>query len=336
MACLVEALGMMLPGGAAIPAVHADRLRHGEASGKVAVDLARSALTPDRVMTEHAFESALRVLLAIGGSTNGIIHLTAIAGRLGLRLGLDRLDALSDETPVLVDLKPTGDFYMEDFYRAGGMPVVLQELKRYLHLDTLTVTGETLGQLLDKLYRFPEWQAVIHPADHPLQAAGALVVLKGNLAPDGAILKRSAASPHLLEVKGRAVVFTSLDDLAAFLTLYSYDGPAACQAVKQAGKAGTIKVVAFDAEPETQRCMADGVVQVMIGQRVYFYGYLSGWVMYAMSVLGEKETIKILDPWLVPLGKEGKIHLQTGVDVIKADTFNLYKEYLNSIGIPSQ
>jgi ribose transport system substrate-binding protein len=125
-------------------------------------------------------------------------------------------------------------------------------------------------------------------------------------------------------------------DLAAFLTLYSYDGPAACQAVKQAGKAGTIKVVAFDAEPETQRCMADGVVQVMIGQRVYFYGYLSGWVMYAMSVLGEKETIKILDPWLVPLGKEGKIHLQTGVDVIKADTFNLYKEYLNSIGIPSQ
>jgi dihydroxy-acid dehydratase len=214
MACLVEALGMMLPGGAAIPAVHADRLRHGEASGKVAVDLARSALTPDRVITEHAFENALRVLLAIGGSTNGIIHLTAIAGRLGLRLGLDRLDALSDETPVLVDLKPTGDFYMEDFYRAGGMPVVLQELKRYLHLDTLTVTGETLGQLLNKPYRFPEWQAVIHPADHPLQAAGALVVLKGNLAPDGAILKRSAASPHLLEVKGRAVVFTSLDDLA--------------------------------------------------------------------------------------------------------------------------
>ncbi len=214
MACVVEALGMMLPGGAAIPAVHADRLRHGEASGKCAVDLAHSGLTTDRIMTEHAFENALRVLLAIGGSTNGIIHLTAIAGRLGLRLGLEQLDALSDETPVLVDLKPTGDFYMEDFYRAGGMPVVLQELKRCLHLDTLTVTGETLGQLLDGPFQFPTWQEVIRPADHPLQSAGALVVLKGNLAPDGAILKRSAASPDLLEVRGRAFVFTSLDDLA--------------------------------------------------------------------------------------------------------------------------
>jgi len=125
-------------------------------------------------------------------------------------------------------------------------------------------------------------------------------------------------------------------DLAGFLTLYSYDGPAACQAVKQAEKVGEIKIVAFDAEPETQRCMADGAVQVMIGQRVYFYGYLSGWVMYAMSVLGEAETMKLLDPWLVDLGNEGKIHLQTGVDVIKADTFDLYKEYLDSIGIPSQ
>jgi len=125
-------------------------------------------------------------------------------------------------------------------------------------------------------------------------------------------------------------------DLAAFLTLYSYDGPAACQAVKQAGKKGTIKVIAFDAEPETQRCMSDGIVQVMIGQRVYFYGYLSGWVMYALSTIGKDATMKVLDPWLVPLGKEGKLHLQTGVDVIKADTFSLYKEYLNSIGIPSQ
>lgn len=125
-------------------------------------------------------------------------------------------------------------------------------------------------------------------------------------------------------------------DLAGFITLYSYDGPAACQAVKQAGKEGEVKIIAFDAEPETQRCMADGVVQAMIGQRVYFYGYLSGWVMYAMSVLGQEETMKLLDPWLVELGDEGKIHLQTGVDVIKADTFDLYKEYLESIGIPSQ
>lgn len=125
-------------------------------------------------------------------------------------------------------------------------------------------------------------------------------------------------------------------DLAGFITLYSYDGPAACQAVKQAGKEGEVKIIAFDAEPETQRCMSDGVVQVMIGQRVYFYGYLSGWVMYAMSILGVDETMALLDPWLVEMGEEGKIHLQTGVDVIKADTFELYQEYLESIGIPSQ
>jgi ribose transport system substrate-binding protein len=125
-------------------------------------------------------------------------------------------------------------------------------------------------------------------------------------------------------------------DLAGFITLYSYDGPAACQAVKQAGKEGEVKIIAFDAEPETQRCMADGVVQVMIGQRVYFYGYLSGWVMYAMSILGQEAVMELLDPWLVEMGDEGKIHLQTGVDVIKADTFELYQEYLESIGIPSQ
>jgi len=135
-------------------------------------------------------------------------------------------------------------------------------------------------------------------------------------------------------------------DLAGFITFYSYDGPMAGQAVAQAGMAGKVKVVAFDAEPETQRLMSEGVVQAMIGQRVYFYGYLSGYIMYAMTILGEEETIKVLDPILGPwpttatpdvaAGAEGKIHVNTGVDVIKADTFDLYKEYLNSIGIPSQ
>jgi len=126
------------------------------------------------------------------------------------------------------------------------------------------------------------------------------------------------------------------EDLAGFITFYSYDGPAACQAVKQAGKEGVVKIVAFDAEPETQRCMEEGAVQAMIGQRVYFYGYLSGHIMHAMSILGKDEVMGILDPYLQELGDEGKIHLNTGVDVIKADTFDLYKEYLNSIGIPSQ
>ena len=126
------------------------------------------------------------------------------------------------------------------------------------------------------------------------------------------------------------------DDLAGFITFYSYDGPAACQAIKQANKVGEIKLVAFDAEPETQTCMTEGVVQVMIGQRVYFYGYLSGYVMNAMSILGEEETLKVLDPYLDELGDEGKIRLNTGVDVIRDDSLDLYKAYLDSVGIASQ
>lgn len=126
------------------------------------------------------------------------------------------------------------------------------------------------------------------------------------------------------------------DDLAGFITFYSYDGPAACQAIKQADKVGELKLIAFDAEPETQTCMEEGVVQAMIGQRVYFYGYLSGYVMNAMSILGVEDTMAVLDPYLDDLGDEGKIRLNTGIDVIKADTFDQYKAYLESIGIASQ
>lgn len=215
MACLVETLGMMLPGGASIPSVHADRLRQAEESGMRAVELIESRLTPDRIMTPESFENALRVLHAIGGSTNGIIHLMAIAGRLGIELTLEQLDAISDSTPVLVDLKPSGSAYMEDFHRSGGMPVVMQELKSLLHLDVLTITGHTWRELLDVPYTFPQWQDVIRPLSSPYQSQGAQVVLRGNLAPDGAVIKRSAASPHLLQKTGRAVVFSSLDDLNA-------------------------------------------------------------------------------------------------------------------------
>ncbi len=215
MACLVEALGMMLPGGASIPAVYADRMRHAEAAGKQAIELIRHQLTPDQIMIPAAFDNALRVLQAIGGSTNAIIHLTAIAGRLGINLDLARLNHLADSTPVLVDLKPTGSAYMEDFHRAGGMQVLLQELKPLLELDPPTVAGMTLGERLDEPYDFPAWQEVIRPATDPLQPRGALIALRGNLAPDGAILKRSAATPALLNATGRAVVFHSLQDMAA-------------------------------------------------------------------------------------------------------------------------
>src|SRR5215208_66545 len=148
MACIAEALGMSLPGTAAIPAVHADRLRAAEATGAAAVRLIGSGLTPDRIVTPQSVENALRVLLALGGSTTAVLHLTAIAGRAGIDFSLQRLNELSDATPVLVNLKPVGQHYMEDFFAAGGMGAILRELQPLLHLDCMTVTGETLGERL--------------------------------------------------------------------------------------------------------------------------------------------------------------------------------------------
>ena len=214
MACLSEALGITVPGGATPPAVTADRMRVAERTGTVAVDLARKRLTIDRILTPAAFENALRVLLAIGGSTNGIVHLTAIAGRLGYEIDLEGLDRMGRETPVLVDLKPSGDYYMEDFHAAGGMTTLLQELRPLLNLEALTVTGRTLGEELDAAP--PRWkQTVVRPLDQPLNAQGGIAVLRGNLAPGGAIIKQSAANPALMEHEGRAVVFENAADLAA-------------------------------------------------------------------------------------------------------------------------
>jgi dihydroxy-acid dehydratase len=214
MASISEALGMMLPGTAAIPSVHADRLRAGEATGGAAVRLVQSRITPRQVVTEKSVENALRVLLAIGGSTNAVLHLTAIAGRAGVDVSLDRLNALSDSTPVIVDLKPTGPPYMEDLYAAGGIGAVLRELKPLLYLDAITVTGDSLGERLAASDPYVD-RAVVRSLKEPLQATGGLVALFGSLAPKGAILKRAAADPKLFESTGRAVVFTSLDDLAA-------------------------------------------------------------------------------------------------------------------------
>jgi len=215
MACLAEALGMILPGTAAIPAVHADRLRAAEATGAAAVKLIGSKLTPDTIVNRKSVENALRVLLAIGGSTNAVIHLTAIAGRAGIPVSLQRLNELSDSTPVLVNLKPVGNGYMEDFFAAGGMGALMRELKDLLHLDAMTVTGETLGERL--AYDSDAWidRSIIAERAKPLEPQGGLVALFGNLAPQGAILKRSAADAKLFEHEGRAVVFSSLEDLAA-------------------------------------------------------------------------------------------------------------------------
>ncbi|HLV29542.1 MAG TPA: IlvD/Edd family dehydratase [Burkholderiaceae bacterium] len=213
MACIAEALGMTVPGGASPPAVTADRIRVAERSGQVAVEMARSGLTIDKVLTPQAFENAVRVLLAMGGSTNGIVHLAAIAGRMGLGLDLHALDAMSRDTPVLLDLKPSGDHYMEDFHAAGGMATLLHELRPLLHLDALTVTGRTLGEELDAAGpRFR--QHVVRTMDQPIFPQGGIAVLHGNLAPGGAIIKQSAADARLMEHEGRAVVFENAQDLA--------------------------------------------------------------------------------------------------------------------------
>jgi dihydroxy-acid dehydratase len=216
MALMTEALGIMLPGGGAIPAVMADRLRHAEATGARAVGLAAEGLTPSKIMTPKAFANAFRVLLAIGGSTNGLIHMTAVAGRLGIAVDLDAFDRMGAKTPVLVDLKPSGKYYMEDLHKAGGLAPVLRALKgkNMLNLGCLTVSGRTLGQEIAALPK-PWPQDVVRPAANPLTAEGGMAVLTGNLAPDGAVIKQSAATPALMVHSGRAVVFDGLDDLAA-------------------------------------------------------------------------------------------------------------------------
>ena len=204
---------MSLPGTAAIPAVNSARLVAAEESGRTAVRLAHHPITPSQMITHKSVENAFRLLMALGGSTNAIIHLTAIAGRLGIRISMARLNELSDETPVLVDLKPVGEGYMEDFYAAGGVGAVLRELRQLLHLECVGVDGITLGERLERPLEWVDHN-IIRRFDQPISPVGGLIALTGSLAPEGAILKRAAATPALFEVEGRAVVFDGLGDLA--------------------------------------------------------------------------------------------------------------------------
>ena len=213
MACIAETLGIALPGTAAIPAVHSARLLAAEASGRAAMALTAKPVTPRQVITEKSVANALRVLLAVGGSTNAVIHLTAIAGRAGVKIPYALINRISDETPVLVDLKPVGEGYMEDFFAAGGVGAVLRELKPLLHLDTIDVEGRTLGERLEDKGEWVDRKVIREFAD-PVSKVGGLIALSGNLAPQGAIFKRAAATESLFEHEGRAVVFENLEDLA--------------------------------------------------------------------------------------------------------------------------
>ena len=211
MAALAEAIGMTPPGGAAIPGADARRSVLAEEAGARAVGLVREGLRPSHIMTDAAFENAIRTLLALGGSTNAIIHLTAIAGRVDVNLPLSRFDELSSSTPVIVNLTPSGKYLMEDLFYAGGVGAVLKRMESLLNLDCITVTGRSLGENIAEAESFND--DVILTPDRPLSTEGGLAVLRGSLAPDGAVIKQSAASPKLMSHTGRAIVFESPADL---------------------------------------------------------------------------------------------------------------------------
>jgi dihydroxy-acid dehydratase len=211
MTALSEALGMMLPGTSAIPATDSRRLAAAEATGRRAVALVREDLRPSRILTPAAFDNAIRTLLALGGSTNAVIHLIAIAGRRNIDLSLDRFDELARDTPFLANMSPSGKHLMDAFFAAGGLPALLAEIRDLLHLNCLTVTGRNLGESLERARSFD--RDVIRPRTDPLLAGGSLAIVRGNLAPHGAVIKTSAATPALLKHQGKAFVFDDYEEM---------------------------------------------------------------------------------------------------------------------------
>jgi dihydroxy-acid dehydratase len=213
MASMVEALGVALPGNAAIPAVDSRRYRQAQLTGRRIVEMVEEEMNLSKILTRAAFENAIKVNAAIGGSTNAVIHLLAIAGRIGVKLKLEDWDKLGSELPCLVNLQPSGQYLMEDFYYAGGLPAVMKEIAHELDGKAITVNGRTIAE---NIADAPNWNRdVIKPLANPFKAKAGIAVLRGNLAPDGAVIKPSAASPHLLKHKGKAVVFESIEDLHA-------------------------------------------------------------------------------------------------------------------------
>jgi dihydroxy-acid dehydratase len=210
MACMVEALGLSLPGNAAIPAVDSNRRVLAHHSGMRIVEMVKENLTLSKILTRQAFENAIIVNTAVGGSTNFVLHLLAIAGRIGVELTLDDMNNLAKDIPLLLNLQPSGEYFMEDFYYAGGLPAVLKELDKYLRGQVITVNGHTMKENFSMAKSYND--RVISPIDQPVNTVSGVAVLKGNLCPDGAVLKLSAASPELMKHKGQAIVFEDIDD----------------------------------------------------------------------------------------------------------------------------
>ncbi len=239
MACIIEAMGLALPMSATAPATHADRRRIAEASGRRAADIAiAGAPKPNELISEAAVLNAMIVLQAIGGSTNGLIHLTAMAGRAGIKIDLNVFDQLGREIPVLLDLKPSGIHYMEHFHHAGGLPALMRELEPFLDLNALSIAGGTIGDVIAQAERVPG-QNVIRSFASPLKKEGAMAVLRGNLAPGTAVIKQSAASPQLMRHTGRAVVFDSVEDMTDRIDSPDLDvGPDDVLVLRNAGPKG--------------------------------------------------------------------------------------------------
>ena len=258
MASMVEALGMTLPGNAAIPAPDSRRMALAEMTGRRIMEMVREDLKPSKILTAEAFDNAIRADMAIGGSTNAIIHLVAIAGRAGVELPLSRFDELSRTTPFLVNVRPSGKYLMEDFFYAGGLPVVMKELLPLLHRDALTVTGKGVEANVREAKNYNE--DVIRPLTMPISSEGGTVILTGNLCPNGAVLKQSAASPHLLTHRGTAVVFEDHADLHARI-----DDPnlpvdeTSVLVLKRVGPKGAPGMPEWGAAPIPQKLLKKGV-----------------------------------------------------------------------------
>lgn len=262
MASMVEALGMSLPGNAAIPAPDTRRNRLAQLSGRRIVQMVEEDLTMDKILTREAIENAIRVNAAIGGSTNAVIHLLAIAGRMGIELTLEDWDKIGSKMPCLVNLQPSGQYLMEDFYYAGGVPAVMREIRDLLHLDVLTVNGHTLGRNIEDAPCYN--REVIKTIDEPFKANAGIAVLKGNLAPNGAVIKPSAASPHLLKHRGRAVVFESIEDFRARIDDPALDIDEHCMMVlKNCGPCGYPGMAEVGNMPLPSKILQQGITDMV-------------------------------------------------------------------------
>jgi dihydroxy-acid dehydratase len=262
MASLVEALGMCLPGTASIPAVDAARVRAAEATGARAVELAREGPPPSAILTAEAFDNAITVLMAIGGGTNAVVHLLALAGRVGVPLTLERFHELSQRTPLLANVRPSGEHLVEELHRAGGIRAVMHELAPLLHGDAVTVTGASLAagfagaEALDR--------AVISALGSPLATEGGIAVVRGSLAPDGALIKRSAASPELLRHRGAAVVFEDVYDVAARIDDPALDvGPDSVLVLRNSGPKGGPGMPEWGQLPIPKKLLQRGVTDLV-------------------------------------------------------------------------